>query len=108
MGHIRTQALLSAVTVTGAGTKLEPWGVRKTFQLTGKTSTGVGAASVKVEGSLDGDNWKLLDTLTLTLGTVVTSDFGVNTEAWRFIRGDVDSISGTNGEVTLTLGLDLE
>lgn len=103
MAKIRTHKLLNAVLVTGAGASASPLGMNKTFQLVGATSAGAGAASVTVEGSNDDTNWYVLDTLTLTLGTVVTSDEGVNTAAWKYIRGNVGSISGTDGYVTLVM-----
>lgn len=99
----KTHVFLSAVTATGASDAISPNERNKVFHLTGFVSASTGAASVTVEGSNDGTNWVILDTLTLTLGTAVTSDSGVNSDAWLYIRGNVGSISGTDAQVTLTM-----
>ena len=104
---IKTHTLLSSVLATGAGTAAKPLGSNKVFHLTGFVSASTGAASVTVEGSLDGTNWVILDTLTLTLGVAVTSDSGVDTAPWLYVRGNVGSISGTDAKVTLTMALEV-
>ena len=105
MSKIKSAEMLSGVLVTGPGDKFEMSRNKKVFQLTGFVSTSTGAATVEVQGSLDASNWEVLDTLTLTLGTAVTSDSGVDNDAWKFIRGEVTTISGTDAEVTLHMGV---
>ena len=99
----KSHVFLSAATGTGASDSIQPNNRNKVFHLTGFVSASTGAASVTVEGSNDGVNWFVLDTLTLTLGTAITSDSGVNSDAWLNVRGNVGSISGTNAQVTLTM-----
>lgn len=98
-----TFTLLDAVTATGAGTALESWMKDKLFQAKGSTSSGPGAAVVLVQGSNDNSTWETIATFTLTLGTVVTSDSFASDSKWRYIRGNVQSISGTGAAVTLYL-----
>ena len=97
--------LLDAVTTTATGEKQKPLVVNRTFQLIGNTSAGVGAASVKVQVSNDGTNWVDLATLSLTLGTTVTSDSTSSAAPWLYVRGKVDSISGTGANVSLFMGV---
>ena len=90
-----TLALLNAVTSTGAGTNI--WGGRKeaggyqqkyTWQtvVTGSPAS----VSVKLEGSLDGDNWYALDTSSNVSGelrAVVNSPVA-------FVRGNLATLTG--------------
>lgn len=103
---VRTHTLLSGVIVTGDSSTSQPISSNKVFHLTGFTSAGAGAASVTVEGSLDNVNFVVLDTLTLTLGTSITSDSGVDIAPWKYLKANVGSISGTDGEVTLTMSVE--
>lgn len=104
MPQVATVALLNAATATGAGQTHEVWGHERSFHLTGSTSAGAGAASVKVQVSNDGTNFIDLVTLSLVLGTSVVSDGFYSATPWRYVRGNVSSISGTNAAVTLTVG----
>ena len=104
MSKVKTHTLLSVKTDTGAGDVIEPIASKRTFQLTGFTSAGAGTADVDVEVSNDGINFKSIDTLSLTLGTTVTSDLFTSDAPWKHVRGNVTTISGTDAEVTLTLG----
>lgn len=108
MGKVKTHVLLSAVTGTGSGEEASPNDKHRSFHLTGFTSAGAGAASVTVEVSNDGVNFVVQDTLTLTLGTTITSDVGVFDEPYKYVRGNVGSISGTDAQVTLTLGSEVD
>lgn len=92
-------------TLTGEAFQTRP--IKKTFQLIGKTSSGVGAASVDVEFSNDPtkNNWVLAGTITLTLGTSETSDGFYSNTSWTYARGKINSISGTDAELTLIMGL---
>jgi hypothetical protein len=96
--------LLTAVIATGEGETHQPISNFKTFTATGTTSAGSGASTIDIEASLDNVNWVVLDTLSLTLGTTATSDWGYDQNAWRYVRANVKTISGTDAAVTVWLG----
>lgn len=104
-GRIFTQTLLSSVTSTGYSEVSRPIEPKKLFHLTGFVSTSTGAASVTVEASNDNVNFVVIDTLTLTLGTAVTSDYGQDTSPWKYVMANVGSISGTDAEVSLIMSV---
>ena len=106
---ISSVKLLNAVTVTGAGESHKPQKVQRTFHASGKTSAGVGSAVIKVQvsnavnPSVDGD-WIDMATITLILGTTVTSDGFASDAPWLHIRGKVTTLTGTDAETTLLMG----
>lgn len=73
------------------------------FQLTGTTSSGGGAATASIEVSNDGTNWlpSALGTLSLTLSTVASSDGFVANTKFLYMRANLSAISGTGASVTL-------
>lgn len=78
---------------------------KRAFQAVGTTSSGAGATTVLVQGSLDDTNWITLGTISLTLSTTASTD-GFTTDApWLYIRGNCASISGTGASVTLYVGV---
>jgi hypothetical protein len=94
--------MLSAVTVTGAGSAYEFVSAhQKAFQASGLTTAGAGAATVKVQVSNDNTNWIDLGTISLTLSTSESSDGFVADAPWQFARGNVTAISGTGASATL-------
>lgn len=96
--------LLSAVTATGEGAALDsPFGT-KTFQASGTTSAGAGAATIEIQGSMDGTNFDVIGTISLTLGTTSTSDSFTSDDRYKYHRGNVTAISGTGAAVTLMMG----
>lgn len=99
--------LLNAATTVAAGNSVESSHGSKTFQLFGTTSAGAGAATVKVEvsnaDSPTTNDWLTLGTITLTLGTTSTNDGFASSARWRWYRGNVTAISGTNASVTLKM-----
>lgn len=101
---VATDTLLNAATATGAGTEKEPFGQKRSFQLTGFTSLGSGTADVDIEASNDGINFFQLGRLSLILGVSVTQAAMLSDAPWRFVRGNVIAISGTGAQVTLTMG----
>lgn len=104
--NIRKIDLLTAATTTGAGAAFGPFdSPNMTFQASGAVSASTGAASIKIQVSNDGTNWLDLGTITLTLGTAATSDGFAAYAAWSNVRANVDSISGTNASVTVTLAV---
>ena len=103
-GMTRVRTILDSVLVTGAGNAFKSTSPKRTVQAIGKTSAGVGAASIFVQASNDGTNWVTIDTLSLTLGTTITSDHYTEDLPWKYIRANVNSISGTDAEVSVFLG----
>lgn len=107
MGVVRTHTLVNAQIATGVEPSVQPLGINKTFHATGFTSAGAGASTIEIQVSNDGTNWVVVDTLSLTLGTTVTSDTYVNNDAWKYVRGNVATISGTDGTVSVIMGAQL-
>ena len=107
MGKVRTHLFATDKITTGASDAVSPLGLNRTFQAFGNTSAGSGAASIEVQVSNDGTNWLVLDTLSLTLGTAVTHDYYENNFAWKYVRTNVASISGTNAKVSVIMGAQL-
>lgn len=107
MNKTKVQTIMSGAIATGVQSdyeKFEPSGVRRSFQATGFVSASTGAAVVLIQVSNDGTNFFDLGTMSLTLGTTVTT-CGFTSEApYRYVRANVDSISGTDAEVTITMG----
>ncbi len=101
--------LLDAATAQGAGLAHHPRNDIRTFQATGTTSNGAGAATIKIQGSnvaspsSDGE-WIDLGTITLTLATTVSGDGFVSNAPWRHVRANVTAISGTGAAVTAWMG----
>ncbi len=97
--------ILSAVTVTGAGSAYTlPSGNRGQSYQAVVAGTGAVTATVVVEVSNDGTNWDTLGTITLS-GTTIDSDSFGNVVQWCFVRGNVTAISGTGAAVTLSVGM---
>jgi hypothetical protein len=99
------QKLFTAVTTTGLQEKFQPRGSKKVFQAYGTTSAGAGSATIVIQGSIFGDNFITLGTISLTLGTTLTSDGFAIDACWPFVRANVSAISGTNATVTGDMGI---
>ena len=96
-----TEKLFSDATATGAKASQSPPCKERAYHLTGSVSASTGAAGVTLETSNDNVNWVSAGTMALTLGTTVTSDTLTSDVPWRYVRGNVTSISGTDATVTL-------
>ena len=98
--------LLAAKIDTGAGStiKADQMSATRAFQVYGAVSASTGAAEVRIDGSNDGTHWEALGTVTLTLGTTDTSGGFAGNAPWPFLRAYVVSISGTDAEVSATVG----
>lgn len=112
IAYLGPTKIVSGVIVTGAGSAYEVdrrinSNQKRVFQATGTTSAGAGAATITVEVSLTGtaNEWITLGTITLTLGTTVTTDGFASDAAWTYVRGNVTAISGTDATVNLYMGL---
>ena len=102
--RVQSMQILTDATATGSGDVIQPWKANRVFQATGLVSASTGAATILIEGSLDNSLWETLDTLSLTLGTTATSDFGVVDAPWRYVRARVTAISGTGATVQVYMG----
>lgn len=102
----KTDLLLDAVLVTGAGTAQQPHSKSLSFHATGFTTVGAGTAVIDVEVSNDGINWIVAATISLVLAAtpVIASDGFAIDAAWGFVRGNVTTITGTNAQTTLRMG----
>ncbi len=106
-GQVKVHNLITNKTTTGATDAAQPLGLHRTFHGFGNVTASTGAAEIEVQVSNDGTNWIIADTLALVLGTTVTSDSYENLYAWKYVRGSVKSISGTNAKVSLIMGAQL-
>jgi len=96
--------LLNAVTGTGAGTAVVPVsGASRCFQAT-VVGTGTVTTTVNVEVSLDGTNFLVLGTITLS-GTTTATDGFASFAQWPYVRGNATAISGTGAAVTLLMSV---
>ena len=101
----RVITLLADAIAQGAGAAFQPAEKQRTFQVNGATSSGTGAATVKIEVSNNGSDWLTLGTVSLTLGTTSTSDGFVSDAPWGYVRANVSAISGTDAAVTVKMGV---
>ena len=100
--HVST--LMLDRTTTGAATAMEMGGVFRTYFAYGTTTAGAGACAVKVQVSNDNASWVDLGTITLTLATTVAGDGLATTAPWKYVRGNIGSISGTGAKCSLVVG----
>jgi hypothetical protein len=97
--------LLTAVTTATAGNAVGGTIDRKTYGASGTTSSGTGAATVVIEGSMNsGASWDTIGTISLTLGTTVTSDSFTSADCFEQVRARVSAISGTGASVDAAVG----
>lgn len=102
--------LLSGATATGEGPTVTVESLRypannRTIQAIGSVTASTGSATITVEASNDGTNWVVLDTLSLTLGTTVTTDWFESTGMWDKMRANVTVLSGTGASVSVYMGV---
>lgn len=103
---IRPITILSGATATGAGSAFGPFeNDTATFQASGATSSGAGAATVKIQVSNDGTNWIDIGEISLTLATTASSDGFAAYAPWAYVRANITAISGTGASVTVTIGV---
>lgn len=107
MRNVKNNSLVmvSGATATGTGSGIDIFGTNWTFQAYGSTSAGTGAATILVQVSnVDVDaTYITMGTISLTLGTTVTSDGFSSNAAWKYVRYKISAISGTNAAVTVVL-----
>ena len=109
MGGDRTTnvQILTGSTTTETSESHALRGANMMFTADGSTSAGAGAASIVIEGHCGGEVWATIDTLSLTLGTAATVDFGSTMLPWTYVRARVASISGTGASVNVFLGVEV-
>lgn len=107
ISQVKTTYITTDKATTGVTSTFYPLGINRTFHGFGSTTNGVGAATIEIQVSNDCSHFIVVDTLSLTLGTSVTSDnFAIN-DAWKCVRANVASISGTGAKVSLVMGVQL-
>jgi hypothetical protein len=95
----------SPAAATGPGTAVAGRSATKTYQVSGQTTSGTGAASANIEGSNNGGlSFDVIGTIGLTLGTTTTSDSFTSFDRYLLVRMNVTSISGTGASVSLSMG----
>lgn len=96
-------AIMTDQTVTGAGSTVvcneDVW----SWQAVGTTSSGAGAATVRLEVCNDNTTWMSFGTVSLTLGTTISGDGSGSLVPWKYKRANVVSISGTGAKVSVYL-----
>lgn len=104
-------------TATGAGGRVRLNGGKHTFMAAGETSASTGAATIAIQvtnidspdhDAVSGDDhgyWITAGTITLTLGTTVTSDGFALDAGWKYARVWVSAISGTDATVNVYVGV---
>ena len=102
--QVKTQRLLYQAIATGIDETYIPLGHERTYQLVGSVSSGSGTCVVDIEVSNDGENFVNMHTMEMNLSTTVNSDTYFSIEPWKYVRGNVTAISGTDASVDLTLG----
>lgn len=97
--------LLNAATAVTSSEAVEPFHTNRTFQASGATTAGAGAATVIIEVRNHEDAaWTTLATISLTLGTTAVSDGAASSAAWRHVRARLSAISGTGATVSVYMG----
>jgi hypothetical protein len=102
--YARTEPLVSAAIATGAASARTNPAAMKTYQASGTTSAGSGAATILIQGANDATNWETIGTISLTLGTAATSASFASNDRYSSIRANVSAISGTGASVSATVG----
>lgn len=102
MSQVKTLTVFNARTTTGASEVFQPWGTRRTIEVT-VSGTGAVSTTVVVQISNDETNWITLNTLTVS-GTTTATDGAAMDAAWRYMRLNMTALSGTGAAVTAIVG----
>ncbi len=98
----RVLSILENATATGAGGWVFKDAPLSSVQAFGSTTSGSGATVVSIEATNNTNgSYIVIGTISLTLGTTVTTDGFIIQAPWKYIRGNVTSISGTGASVTI-------
>lgn len=114
--NLSGQMITDAIATGAPGKRIRLTGPQHTFQASGETSAGAGAATIQIQVSnaddptvtaVSGDPhglWITAGTITLTLATTVSSDgFAINAP-WKWARAWISAISGTDATVNVRSG----
>jgi hypothetical protein len=96
--------LLDTATSVRTGEAVRNYAQVSTYQATGRTWTGIGGATVKIEVSNDGLAWLEAGEIKLALTDAVSTCGFVMTAPWSNVRARLSAISGTGAYVTVTMG----
>ena len=102
MSQIKTQVLFSAKIADGLSDVLEPWGTRRTVH-TFIAGDGAVSADVLVQVSNNGTSFVELNKIELS-GTDTDAKIYAFDSAYRYVRLELDDISGTGAAVTAIFG----
>jgi hypothetical protein len=99
----------SGVLVTGPVSYISGISGTKTYQASGRTTAGAGAATIQIEGSNNaGVSWDVIGTINLVLsasgGVNDASDGFTSDDRYLRIRANVTALSGTNAQVSVRVG----
>jgi hypothetical protein len=101
--------LLNAVSTPGVGAAHFGRGAKRTFQAYGEVASGTGAARVDVEVSdavsPTANDWLTFGTVNLSLSTTRDTGGFTSDARWRWVRGNLISVSGTTPSITLVMGV---
>lgn len=109
MGGDRTTnvQLIEDAIATETGETMQFRGANMLFTADGVVSASTGSATIVIEGHCGGEVYDVIDTLSLTLGTAATIDFGVVTAPWTYIRARLSAISGTDATVNVWAAVEI-
>lgn len=103
-GAVDNTYLIKDKTDTGEGDAFQLVGDKRSFQASGKTTAGAGAAVIDVEVTNDpAKPWQKLASFSLVLGTSEVAEGFASDSVWKHVRGKVVSISGTGASVSLSM-----
>lgn len=102
MSQVKTLTVFNARTTTGTSEIFQPWGTRRTIEVT-VSGTGAVSTTVVVQISNDETNWITLTTLAVS-GTTTATDGAAMDAAWRYMRLNMTALSGTGAAVTAIVG----
>ena len=101
---VKVYNLLTAATEVGVSVSVEPQSNQFTYQGYGSTGADDGDAQADIEGSLDGINLSIIDSLFFTLSTAVSTVSGSADTPWKYVRVNLLTINGTAANVSIILG----
>jgi len=95
--------LLSGATAVSSGTAFQPVDPYQSFGIVANvTGTGTVSSTVTISGSLDGVNYAVLSTFSLT-GTTTNTQAVTLANAYKYLVAAVTAISGTGATVSVNL-----
>lgn len=100
----KVETIVNGVTSTGTQPYVRKPAPGTVFQVV-LTGTGAISATIYFEVSLDGTNWVSPGMATVSLsGTNSVTDGFASNAPWRFVRVNINALSGTGASVTVYMG----